>query len=101
MATNPSLSSPLTRAEERQQGVEVELQDLHHPAPGLGQQQQHPFGLLIARAAVGFLATELAGDPEHAAHHRILDDLVLAWGFGTGAGTLAGSVEATVLDPER
>jgi hypothetical protein len=32
--------------------VEVELQDLHDAAAGLGEQEQHPFGLWVARSAV-------------------------------------------------
>ena len=38
-------------AGQGKQRVEVELEDLHDAAAGLGEQEQHPHGLLVARSA--------------------------------------------------
>ena len=88
-------------AGQGKQWVEVELQDLHHAAAGLGEQQQHPLGLLIARSAVADVAAQLAGDRQDAGHDRVLDDLFLVGGSGAGPGPLAGLIEPAVLDTER
>ena len=88
-------------AGQEKQWVEVELKDLHHAAAGLGEQQQHPLRLFVARSAVADVAAQLAGDRQDARHHRVLDDLFLVGSSGARPGPLAGLIEPAVLDTER
>ena len=79
----------------------VERGDLHDAATGLGEQEQHPLGLLVARSAVAKVAAELAGNRQDAGHDRVLDDLFFVGGFDAGPGPLARFIEAGVLDSQR
>jgi len=101
LATKPSVSLALTPPARRSSGSKSRLQDLHHTAAGLGEQQQHPLRLFVARSAVAQVAAQLPVDRHDARHHRVLDDLFLVGSSGARPGPLAGLIEPAVLDTER